>query len=345
MLLEKSLQDLRTIAKLQGVKSVTKYRKAELIEIIMAGGVTAPEGAIDSKFASEDDEAVIDVQPNDPREISESIKSADYDVNYPEPPVQTTPIRQPYPQQHTRPQYQQPAYRDNRDNRAYQPRKPYDQQNQNRRDNYYRQDGYQRKPYDQQNRNNYYRQDNNYQREGGYQQRNDYQRQDGYYRQDGGYYRNDNYRPNNNYDYRRNDSYSVYEETSDDSVSKGYVPRDYIAGRNPAVTELLNSGDCSDVAGVLEVLPDGYGFLRCANYLPGSDDIYVSIAQIKRFGLRTGDYVKGKSRPTKDGDRYLGLLYIDEVNGDKPDDMVSRVPFDELIPIYPNERLTLETKT
>ena len=344
MLLEKSLQDLRTIAKLQGVKSVTKYRKAELIEIIMAGGVTAPEGAIDSKFASEDDEAVIDVQPNDPREISESIKSADYDVNYPEPPVQTTPIRQPYPQQHTRPQYQQPAYRDNRDNRAYQPRKPYDQQNQNRRDNYYRQDGYQRKPYDQQNRNNYYRQDNNYQREGGYQQRNDYQRQDGYYRQDGGYYRNDNYRPNNNYDYRRNDSYSVYEETSDDSVSKGYVPRDYIAGRNPAVTELLNSGDCSDVAGVLEVLPDGYGFLRCANYLPGSDDIYVSIAQIKRFGLRTGDYVKGKSRPTKDGDRYLGLLYIDEVNGDKPDDMVSRVPFDELIPIYPNERLTLETK-
>ena len=337
MLLEKSLQDLRTIAKLQGVKSVTKYRKAELIEIIMAGGVTAPEGAIDSKFASEDDEAVIDVQPNDPREISESIKSADYDVNYPEPPVQTTPIRQPYPQQHTRPQYQQPAYRDNRDNRAYQPRKPYDQQNQNRRDNYYRQDGYQRKPYDQQNRNNYYRQDNNYQREGGYQQRNDYQRQDGYYRQDGGYYRNDNYRPNNNY-------YSVYEETSDDSVSKGYVPRDYIAGRNPAVTELLNSGDCSDVAGVLEVLPDGYGFLRCANYLPGSDDIYVSIAQIKRFGLRTGDYVKGKSRPTKDGDRYLGLLYIDEVNGDKPDDMVSRVPFDELIPIYPNERLTLETK-
>jgi transcription termination factor Rho len=344
MLLEKSLQDLRTIAKLQGVKSVTKYRKAELIEIIMAGGVTAPEGAIDSKFASEDDEAVIDVQPNDPREISESIKSADYDVNYPEPPAQTTPIRQPYPQQHTRPQYQQPAYRDNRDNRAYQPRKPYDQQNQNRRDNYYRQDGYQRKPYDQQNRNNYYRQDNNYQREGGYQQRNDYQRQDGYYRQDGGYYRNDNYRPNNNYDYRRNDSYSVYEETSDDSVSKGYVPRDYIAGRNPAVTELLNSGDCSDVAGVLEVLPDGYGFLRCANYLPGSDDIYVSIAQIKRFGLRTGDYVKGKSRPTKDGDRYLGLLYIDEVNGDKPDDMVSRVPFDELIPIYPNERLTLETK-
>lgn len=137
----------------------------------------------------------------------------------------------------------------------------------------------------------------------------------------------------------------MYEETSDDSVSKGYVPRDYIAGRNPAVTELLNSGDCSDVAGVLEVLPDGYGFLRCANYLPGSDDIYVSIAQIKRFGLRTGDYVKGKSRPTKDGDRYLGLLYIDEVNGDKPDDMVSRVPFDELIPIYPNERLTLETKT
>ncbi len=113
---------------------------------------------------------------------------------------------------------------------------------------------------------------------------------------------------------------------------------------NPAVPELLATGDCRDGAGVLEIHPDGYGFLRAENYLPGSKDVYVSIAQIRRFNLRTGDYVSGKTRPQREGDRYNALLYITEINGEPPEQSVRRRPFDELTPIYPDERMRLEVE-
>ena len=114
---------------------------------------------------------------------------------------------------------------------------------------------------------------------------------------------------------------------------------------NPAVPELLAAGDCSDGCGVLEIHPDGYGFLRANNYLPGPNDVYVSIAQIRRFGLRQGDYVEGKTRPQRDGDRYNAMLYITSINGLTPDQNSQRRPFDSLVPVYPDERLRLETKS
>ena len=83
------------------------------------------------------------------------------------------------------------------------------------------------------------------------------------------------------------------------------------------------------------MLPDGYGFLRSDNYLPGNKDIYVSIAQIRRFGLRTGDLVTGKTRPSKEGERFLALLYITAINGIDPEEAMKRKPFEELVPIYP----------
>ncbi|MBQ5758260.1 MAG: transcription termination factor Rho, partial [Clostridia bacterium] len=86
----------------------------------------------------------------------------------------------------------------------------------------------------------------------------------------------------------------------------------------------------------------GYGFLRSDNYLSGQRDVYVSIAQIRRFGLRTGDYVQGKTRPAKEGERFLALLYIILVNGEAPEKLLERKPFEELIPIFPEERYTLE---
>ena len=114
---------------------------------------------------------------------------------------------------------------------------------------------------------------------------------------------------------------------------------------NPGVVELLASGECSDVEGVLEIMPENYGFLRCKNYMPSPNDIYISIAQIKRFSLKTGDLIKGKARPTRDaGDKYLGLLYVDSVNGEDPEKIRGRKPFEELVPVFPDERLTLETK-
>ncbi|CAA9357541.1 MAG: Transcription termination factor Rho [uncultured Gemmatimonadetes bacterium] len=97
--------------------------------------------------------------------------------------------------------------------------------------------------------------------------------------------------------------------------------------------------------GVLEVLPEGYGFLRSQdwNYLYGPDDIYVSPSQIKRFDLRTGDTVLGQVRPPKEGERYLALLKVERVNGDEPDRAKHRVAFDNLRPRYPDNRIHLET--
>lgn len=97
--------------------------------------------------------------------------------------------------------------------------------------------------------------------------------------------------------------------------------------------------------GVLEVLPDGYGFLRSAdyNYLPSPDDIYVSPSQIKRFGLRTGDTVNGQVRPPKDAERFFALLKVERVNYVNPDIMRDRTIFDNLTPLYPIENLRLET--
>ncbi|HOL21729.1 MAG TPA: transcription termination factor Rho [bacterium] len=97
--------------------------------------------------------------------------------------------------------------------------------------------------------------------------------------------------------------------------------------------------------GVLEILPDGFGFLRSPNYnyLPGPDDIYVSPSQIKKFSLKTGDTVAGQVRPPKDNEKYFALLKVETVNGEPPENIQSRIPFEELTPIHPNQRLLLET--
>src|SRR3989440_5143045 len=95
--------------------------------------------------------------------------------------------------------------------------------------------------------------------------------------------------------------------------------------------------------GVLEILPDGWGFLRRNNFSPNPEDIDVSQTQIKRFALKTGDLVRGQVRPPKDSEKFYGLLRVEEVNGLDPEVARNRVNFDDLTPIYPNERLILET--
>jgi len=93
----------------------------------------------------------------------------------------------------------------------------------------------------------------------------------------------------------------------------------------------------------LEVLPDGYGFLRTDNYLPGTKDIYISPSQIRRFNLKTGDLVRGSLRIPKEGEKFNALLFVKSVNGDKPEIASRRPQFEQLTPIFPNERLHLET--
>lgn len=95
--------------------------------------------------------------------------------------------------------------------------------------------------------------------------------------------------------------------------------------------------------GILDILPDGYGFLRPFSYLPSKDDIYVSTSQIRRFDMRTGDRVAGLVRPPKEGERYFALLRVESINGLDPELSPKRLHFDALTPVYPNERLTLES--
>jgi len=95
--------------------------------------------------------------------------------------------------------------------------------------------------------------------------------------------------------------------------------------------------------GVLEILPEGYGFLRPINYLPSSEDIYISASQIRKFDLRTGDLVSGKCRPPKENERYFGLLHVEAVNGESPEKAAERLHFPALTPLYPQTKLVLET--
>jgi transcription termination factor Rho len=97
-------------------------------------------------------------------------------------------------------------------------------------------------------------------------------------------------------------------------------------------------------SGTIEVLPDGFGYLRSmeANYLPGADDIYVSPTQVRKFGLRTGDTVDGEIRAPKDGERYFAMVQINKINFDDPEALRHRINFDSLTPLYPDQKLKLE---
>ena len=123
----------------------------------------------------------------------------------------------------------------------------------------------------------------------------------------------------------------------------GYYNEEY-GTSNPVVPRMIKAGLLGTGQGILEVQQGGYGFLRAQNCSPGADDIYVSIAQIRRFGLRSGDHVVGKTRPKRLGDRYSALMYIESINGDHPETARMRKPFDSLTPVHPNRRLTLESR-
>lgn len=126
----------------------------------------------------------------------------------------------------------------------------------------------------------------------------------------------------------RNDKQPVKNSTNEDAVKQEYDP------------ELVDPS--AEANGILEVLAEGYGFIRCANYLPGENDVYVSPAQIKRFGLKTGDVIIGNKKIKNQGEKFSALLYIKSVNGYSVADVMKRPSFEKLTPIFPNERLHME---
>lgn len=257
---------------------------------------------------------------------------------------QQTPERDMQPAQ---PEYQRPAMQQE----AAQPRPAVPQQ-----DNAPRLDGYrlgyraapQRQPY--QNRNDYGQRDQNY---GGYQPRNNYQQNNysnsGYqprsnYQQQGGYQQQNNYRPNNGYQPR---SYAPQQ-----SAEQNYNDNLYRLGRDQQFAEQMEAGQLPEMmqvaesepaGGILEILPDGYGFLRGKTLQPGRKDIYISMAQIRRYGLRTGDRVEGRARMQRENDKYAALLVVEKVNGEEAVENADRLAFDQLVPVYPSKRIVLES--
>ena len=208
-----------------------------------------------------------------------------------------------------------------------------------------------------QNRNDYGTRDQNY----GYQQRS-YQPNNNYggyqgggrsYQQNSGYqqsnpqYQQSGYRPNNN-------GYGGYQQRSyqpQQSAEQNYNDPLYRMARDQQFAEQAEAGVLPDLLqveegepanGFLEILPDGYGFLRGRSLLPGKKDIYVSMAQIRRFGLRTGDHVEGKARVQRENDKYAALLYVEKVNGQEAQENPDRLSFDQLVPVYPDKRIALE---
>lgn len=113
---------------------------------------------------------------------------------------------------------------------------------------------------------------------------------------------------------------------------------------NPAVNEIMQAVECPEVTGVLELLPEGYGFLRSESMIATSRDVYVASAQVRRFGLRSGDRITGKMRLQREGDKYPALLVVSQVNAMAPDTAANRPSFDMLTPIYPTRRIQLECK-
>ena len=211
--------------------------------------------------------------------------------------------------------------------RSYNQDRPYGQDRGYNQDRSYNQDRpYGNRSYGQDrpyNQDRSYNQDRPMQGDRGYDRPRNYDNQGGYYGNDRGYDRG--YAPRSSYGAPRQDMMSA----------DAGMP-------SMAVSDMLSASECPDGAGVLEMHPDGYGFLRSKSFLPSVKDIYVSMAQIRRFGLRSGDYVTGKTRPQRDCDKFAAMLYITTVNGKPVEEMTDRPLYDELTPVYPTRRIDLD---
>ena len=157
-----------------------------------------------------------------------------------------------------------------------------------------------------------------------------------------GYSQDENSRTCNNQNQDCRTGYSQEENprifNSQNESRTAYIQQD--DAKIPAETAQLDSGQKAN--GILEVLQDGYGFIRCENFLPGENDIYVSPAQIRRFNLKTGDIVQGNIRIKTQGEKFSALLYVTSINGFHPSEGQKRYNFEDMTPIFPNERLQME---
>ncbi len=319
------LTQLRELAKAQGLKGVTTLKKAEIIDRLceIAGGKAADKDLAGMDAAGAEGGGVHNIIPSEPLAAAEEKKTD-------EKPSETIDKEPRILRKNTREEKREEAprrdtnrYRDDSRKRDYQPRGDYQQRsdNQSRSDYQQRSDNQSRGDYqqrgDNQSRGDYQRGDN--QSRGDYQQRGESQSR-GDYQQRG-----------------ESQSRGDYQQRAENQTRGEYQSRNE---EGKTDFQELDSGIEAD--GILEVMPDGFGFIRCENFLPGENDVYVAPSQIRRFNLKTGDIVRGSRRVKTATEKFAALLYINTVNG-YPTNVVERRPnFENLTPIFPNSRLHLE---
>ena len=325
-LLEKNLAELRAMAQALGVKNVGKYRKNDLIEMLSGKSETpAPKkrgrptkGAAARKAAAaaaQLPEAAPEAAPAQEAPKAKAPERAKGDRKRKQPAQKAkAPAGEEKPaEEKSTPQAEEKPAAE----QAQEPQKPEgkeetgDKGETRRRDNRAQNNRYQKGYVRHFGNNNYANGERRYQN-------------------------------GNNQEQRSNRPAASTNPPAAGEEEKPYYNQEY-GTANPAVPKMLENENCPPTEGVLEVLPDGYGFLRMDNYYSGPKDIYLSITQIRRFSLKTGDYVEGRARPHREGDKFDALMYIDKVNGLLPDENARRKTFEELVPIFPNERYTLET--
>ena len=320
------LTQLRELAKAQGLKGVTTLKKAEIIDRLceIAGGKAADKDLAGMDAAGAEGGGIHNIIPSEPLAAAEEKKTD-------EKPSETIDKEPRILKKNTREEKREEAlrrdtnrYRDDSRKRDYQPRGDYQQ----RSDNQSRSDYQQRS--DNQSRGDYQQRGDNQSR-GDYQQRGDNQSR-GDYQQRGESQSRGDYQ-------QRGESQSRgdYQQRAENQTRGEYQSRNE---EGKTDFQELDSGIEAD--GILEVMPDGFGFIRCENFLPGENDVYVAPSQIRRFNLKTGDIVRGSRRVKTATEKFAALLYINTVNG-YPTNVVERRPnFENLTPIFPNSRLHLE---
>lgn len=338
-----SLVELRIVAKKMGIKSVTSYKKLELLAKVKEVAAT-----MDSTDATPE---------------TDDIQSVDHVVESTGEAVDSPMPRSRYASESDNSRMEESG----RDiNRGYvSDREPMrtsgymrDPEMGMARGGYSRNEGMSRGGYtrnDNMSRGGYSRNDN--MGRGGYMNRSDNMNRGGYMNRDnmgrGVYSRSESMNRSN---YSRNEGYRNDGYRNDNMDRGGYVRNDnrgYHADLRPQMhrapqheltpTEIAELDSGVSREGILEVLPEGYGFIRCDNYLPGERDLYVSPRLIRKYHLRTGDILNGNIRIRNQNEKFAALLYIKEINGSDPEEMINRPKFEQLTPVFPDERLRLET--
>ncbi len=350
------LTQLRELAKAQGLKGVTALKKAEIIDrLCEIAGVKATDKDMPEKGDAESGESSLTLDlPEPAAEKAAEDKKPDVKL------AETAGQEPRSGKRNVRDERKDEAPRreTNRYNRDDSRKRDYQPRNDNQRSDGQQRSDYQQRGDGQQRSDNQSRSD--YQQRGDNQSRSDYQQRGDSQSRSDYQQRGDNQRSDvqQRSDYQqRSDSQQRgdYQQRSDSQQRGDYQPRndyqqrtesqsrnDYQSRSDEPKTDFqeLDSGIQAD--GILEVMPDGFGFIRCENFLPGENDVYVAPSQIRRFNLKTGDIVGGSRRVKTATEKFAALLYINTVNG-YPTSVVERRPnFENLTPIFPNSRLHLE---